>query len=165
MTASPGSRQITISEKDLQHFCEQVFIKHGVPQEDARVTTEVLVLADLRGIESHGVARLPRYVTGLRQGYIHPVYNGKTIKETKATAVIDAGQSLGQVAGRKGMELAIREGRETAAGVVTVRNSNHFGIAGYYAMMALEHDILGMYMTNVSSLVVPTFGRTAVLGT
>src|SRR2546422_11763513 len=105
MAAPPESRQITISEKDLQHFCEQIFIKHGVPDEDARVTTEVLVIADLRGIESHGVARLPRYVTGLRDGYIQPVYNGRTVKEPKATAVIDAGQSLGQFAGRQGMEL------------------------------------------------------------
>src|SRR5437870_11148562 len=165
MTVPPESQQVRISERDLQHFCEQIFIKHGVSKEDAHVTTEVLVIADLRGIESHGVARLPRYVTGLREGYIHPVYNGKTIKETKATAVIDAGQSLGQVAGRKGMELAIRKARETAVGVVTVRNSNHFGIAGYYAVMALEHDLIGMCMTNAAPLVVPTFGRTAVLGT
>ena len=140
MTVPPESQQVRLSERDLQHFCEQIFIKHGVSKEDAHVTTEVLVIADLRGIESHGVARLPRYVTGLREGYIHPVYNGKTIKETKATAVIDAGQSLGQVAGRKGMELAIRKARETAVGVVTVRNSNHFGIAGYYAMMALTRS-------------------------
>src|SRR6059036_756435 len=165
MTVPLDSQQVRVSEKDLQHFCEQIFIKHGVSKEDARVTTEVLVIADLRGIESHGVARLPRYVTGLREGYIHPVYNGRTIKETKATAVIDAGQSLGQVAGRKGMELAIHKARETAVGVVTVRNSNHFGIAGYYAMMALEHDLIGMCMTNAAPLVVPTFGRTAVLGT
>src|SRR5437879_525497 len=165
MAAMPESRQITIGEKDLQHFCEQIFIKHGVPKDDARVTTEVLVIADLRGIESHGVARLPRYVTGLREGYIQPVYNGRTIKETKATAVIDAGQSLGQVARRQGSELAIRKARETAVGVVTVRNSNHFGIGGYYAMMALEHDLIGMCMTNAAPLVVPTFGRTAVLGT
>jgi LDH2 family malate/lactate/ureidoglycolate dehydrogenase len=165
MAAPPESRQITISEKDLQHFCEQIFIKHAVPKEDARITTEVLVLADLRGIESHGVARLPRYVTGLREGYIRPVYNGHIVKESKATALIDAGQSLGQVAGRRGMELAIRKARDTAVGVVTVKNSNHFGIAGYYAMMALEHDLIGMCMTNAAPLVVPTFGRTAVLGT
>src|SRR2546426_12821732 len=126
MAAPPESRQITISEKDLQNFCEQAFIKHGVPKEDARVTTEVLVLADLRGIESHGVARLPRYVSGLRDGYIHPVYNGKTIRETRATAVIDAGQSLGQVAGRKGMELAIRKAKDTAGGGVGVREIKKF---------------------------------------
>src|SRR3989442_1890971 len=105
MTVPPESQQVRISEKDLQHFCEQIFIKHGVSKEDAHVTTEVLVIADLRGIESHGVATLPRYVTGLREGYIHAAYNGKTIKQTKATAVIDAGQTSGQGAGRKGIAL------------------------------------------------------------
>src|SRR2546427_5631277 len=102
MTVPPESQQVRISEKDLQHFCEPIFIKHGVSKEDARVTTEVIVIADLRGIESHGVARLPRYVTGLRERYIHPVYNGRTIKETKASAVTAARQRLGQVDGRKG---------------------------------------------------------------
>ena len=156
---------VKISERDLQHFGEQVFMKLGVPKEDAKVTTEVLVMADLRGIESHGVARMSRYVTGLKQGYMRPVYNGRIVKETKATALIDGGQSLGQVSGRKGMELAIRKAKDTAVGIVTVRNSNHFGIAGYYALMALEHDLIGICMTNAAPLVVPTFGRTAVLGT
>src|SRR5256712_10567861 len=122
MTVPTESQQVRISEKDLQYFCEQIFSKQGVSKEDARVTTEVLVIADLRGIESHGVARLPRYVTGLSEGYIHPVYNGRTIKETKATEVIDAGQSLGQVAGRKGMEMAIRKAKKTVVGVGIVMN-------------------------------------------
>ncbi len=164
-TVPPESQQSRIGEKELTHFCEQVFVKLGVPQADARVTSEVLVVADLRGIESHGVARVPRYVNGLREGFMKPTYQGKIVKETRATALIDGGESLGQVTGRKGMELAIRKARETAIGIVTVRNSNHFGIAGYYAMMALDYDLIGMCMTNAAPLVVPTFGRTAVLGT
>ncbi len=164
-TVPPQSQQLRISEKDLQLFCEQVFVKLGVPAADAKVTAEVLVIADLRGIESHGVARVPRYVNGLREGFMKPTYNGRIVKETKATALIDGGESLGQVSGRKGMELAIRKARETAVGIVAVRNSNHFGIAGYYSMMALEHDLIGMCMTNAAPLVVPTFGRTAILGT
>src|SRR5438128_12210295 len=99
MTVQPESQQVRVSEKDLQNFCEQIFIKHEVSKEDARVTTEELVIADLRGIESHGVARLARYVTGVREGYIHPVYNGRTSKETQATLDLDAGQSLAQVGG------------------------------------------------------------------
>ena len=125
----------------------------------------MLVVADLRGVDSHGVARLPRYVTGLKERSIQPADESRVIKETKATALIDAGQSLGQVAGYRAMEVAIRKARDTAVGVVAVRNSNHYGIAGYYAMMALEHDLIGVSMTNSAPLVVPTFGRTAALGT
>ncbi|MGQ0796256.1 MAG: Ldh family oxidoreductase [Methanobacteriota archaeon] len=154
-----------IPEKALRAFCEAVFRKLGVPPEDARITTDVLVLADLRGVDSHGVARLPRYVTGLRQGAIRPRDASRVVKETKATALIDAGQSLGQVAAYRAMEVAIRKARDTAVGVVAVRNSNHYGIAGYYAMMALEHDLIGVSMTNSAPLVVPTFGRAAALGT
>jgi len=154
-----------VHEKPLREFCEQVFAKLGVPSEEARVTTDVLVVADLRGIDSHGVARLPRYVTGIKEGYIKPVDHSRIVRETKATALIDGEQSLGQVVGKKGMDLAIRKARDTAVGIVAVRNSNHYGIAGYYSMMALEHDFIGVSMTNAAPLVVPTFGRTAVLGT
>ena len=156
---------ILIQEKALQGFCEAVLMKLGVPPQDAKVPTDVLILADLRGISSHGVARLQRYVTGLKEGYMKPTDHSTLVRETKATALIDGGQSLGQVVGRKAMEIAITKAKETAVGVVTVRNSNHYGIAGYYALMALEHDLIGMSMTNAAPLVVPTFGRTAVLGT
>src|SRR2546428_8231308 len=89
----------------------------------------------------------------------------RVIRETKATALLDGGQSLGQVVGKRGMDLAIRKARDTAVGVVAVRNSNHYGIAGYYSLMALEHDLIGVSMTNAGPLVVPTFGRTSILGT
>ncbi len=156
---------IRMQEKPLREFCEQVLQKLGVPPEDARVTTDVLVLADLRGIDSHGVARLQRYVTGLKEGYMKPTDQSRIVRETKATALIDGGQSLGQVVSRKAMGLAIKKAKDTAVGIVSVRNSNHYGIAGYYTLMALEHDLIGVSMTNAAPLVVPTFGRTAVLGT
>ncbi len=155
----------TIQEKPLRRFCEQVLVKLGVPPEDARVTTDVLVLADLRGIDSHGVARLGRYVGGLKAGYMKPHDESRILKETKATALIDGGQSLGQVVGKKGMDVAIHKAEDTAVGIVTVRNSNHYGIAGYYTLMALEHNLIGVSMTNAAPLVVPTFGRISVLGT
>src|SRR2546427_778739 len=155
----------TVQEKPLRRFCEQVLAKLGVPAEDARVTTDVLVLADLRGIDSHGVARLGRYVNGLKQGTMKATDQSRIIREAKATALVDGGQSLGQVVGKKGMDLAIRKARDTAVGVVAVRNSNHYGIAGYYSLMALEHDLIGVSMTNAGPLVVPTFGRTSILGT
>ncbi len=118
----------TIQEKPLRRFCEQVLVKLGVPPEDARVTTDVLVLADLRGIDSHGVARLGRYVGGLKAGYMKPHDESRILKETKATALIDGGQSLGP-------------------------------------LLALEHNLIGVSMTNAAPLVVPTFGRISVLGT
>src|SRR2546428_124079 len=154
-----------VQEKALRRFCEQVLTKLGVPAEDARVTTDVLVLADLRGIDSHGVARLGRYVNGLKQGTMRPTDQSRVLKETKATALIDGGQSLGQVVGKRGMDLAIKKARDTAVGVVAVRNSNHYGIAGYYSLMALEHNLIGISTTNAGPLVVPTFGRTSILGT
>ncbi|TMA03553.1 MAG: Ldh family oxidoreductase [Methanobacteriota archaeon] len=154
-----------VQEKALRSFCEEVLTKLGVPKADAQTVTDVLVVADLRGIESHGVARLGRYVTGLKKGFMKPTDQSRIVKETKATALMDGGQSLGQVVGKRGMDLAIRKARDTAIGVVAVRNSNHYGIAGYYTLMALEHDLMGVSMTNAGPLVVPTFGRTAILGT
>src|SRR3989442_3256158 len=157
--------QITVQETKLKEFCNRVWTKLGVPEKDAQVTTDVLVLADLRGVESHGVARLPRYYTDLKNGWTRPTDQSKVVRETKATALIDGGQSLGQVVGRKGMELAIKKAKETAIGIVSGRKSHHYGIAGYYSLIALEHDLIGVSMTNAAPLVVPTFGRTAVLGT
>ncbi|MBN1886700.1 MAG: Ldh family oxidoreductase [Thermoflexales bacterium] len=149
----------------LSDFCVQVFCRLDVPEEDARVTAGVLVAADLRGIASHGVARLRRYVNGLRDGTIFACPKVETLVETPAAATIDAGGGLGQPVSHRAMQKAIQKALETGAGFVTVRNSNHYGIAGYYAMMALEHGCIGMSMTNADVLVVPTFGRNAALGT
>ena len=154
-----------VSEKALRQFCETVLRKLGVPAGDARTTTDVLVVADLRGIDSHGVARLGRYVAGLKDGTMRAKDESRVVKDTSATALVDGGHSLGQVVGKKGMDLAIEKARKTAVGIVTVRNSNHYGIAGYYSLMALEHNLIGMSMTNSGPLVVPTFGRSSVLGT
>src|SRR5438094_877737 len=147
-----------VQEKALRSFCEEVLTKLGVPKADAQTVTDVLVVADLRGIESHGVARLGRYVTGLKKGFMKPTDQSRIVKETKATALMDGGQSLGQVVGKRGMDLAIRKARDTAIGVVAVRNSNHYGIAGYYTLMALEHDLMGVSMTNAGPLVDRTPG-------
>jgi len=123
------------------------------------------VQADLRGIGSHGVARLRRYVDGLRDGIMLARPEIKVITETPATALIDGGAGLGQPVSHMAMEKAIKKAQEVGAGFTTVRNSNHYGIAGYYAMMALESDCIGISMTNADVLVVPTFGRNAMLGT
>ncbi len=149
----------------LCHFCQQVFEKLDVPEEDAAITADVLVAADLRGIDSHGVARLKRYVDGLRAGVMIANPRVQVIRETLSTALIDGGGGLGQPIGVRAMRVAIEKAREGGAGFVAVRNSNHYGIAGYYAIMALDSDCIGFSMTNASPLVVPTFGRAAVLGT
>jgi L-2-hydroxycarboxylate dehydrogenase (NAD+) len=161
----PDETKTLVQAEDLASFCLRVFQKLGVPEQDARITSEVLVTADLRGIDSHGVARLRRYVDGLRTGVMATKPEVITLRETPATALIDAGAGLGQPISHQAMEKAIQKALEAGAGFVGVCNSNHYGIAGYYAMMALEHDCIGMSMTNADVLVVPTFGRDAMLGT
>src|SRR2546422_1264513 len=158
-------KQVVVQEPKLEDFCNKVWMKLGVPAQDAKITTDVLVLADLRGIESHGVARLPRYYADLKNGWTKSTHQVKMEKETRATAMIDGGQSLGQVVGHKGMVLAVKKAKETAVGIVSARNSPHYGIAGYYSLRALEHDLMGISTTNAAPLVVPPFGRNAVLGT
>jgi len=149
----------------LTDFCQRVFEKMGIPTRDAFTTAEVLVLADLRGIDSHGVARLRRYYTGLKNGVMMPRPEMKIVHETPISALLDGGAALGQVAGKRGMEIAIEKALKNGAGFVAVRNSNHYGIAGYYSLMALKHDLIGISLTNSDAYVVPTFGREVMLGT
>jgi L-2-hydroxycarboxylate dehydrogenase (NAD+) len=157
--------QSSVQAKDLKDFCVNIFQKLDVPEQDASITADVLVAADLRGIPSHGVARLRRYVDGLKSGIMLAHPQVKTVVETPSTATMDAGAGLGQPVAHAAMKKAIEKAKAVGSGFVTVRNSNHYGIAGYYAMMALEHDCIGISMTNADVLVVPTFGRNAMMGT
>ena len=161
----PNETQSRIQAEALKNFCVRLFQKMDVPLEDARITADVLVAADLRGIDSHGVARLRRYVEGLRDGVMVARPVTRVITETPTTALIDAGAGLGQPVSHAAMLRTIKTAKQYGSGFVTVRNSNHYGIAGYYAMMALDEDCIGMSMTNADLLVVPTFGRNAMLGT
>lgn len=160
-----GKTGLQVRAEPLKDFCVRVFQKMGILEEDARITADVLVAADLRGIDSHGVARLRRYVNGLRDGMMVARPEVQLLTDTPTTARIDAGAGLGQPVSYRAMQQAIQKAQDWGAGFVTVRNSNHYGIAGYYAMMALEHDCIGISMTNSAVLVVPTFGRRAMLGT
>ena len=156
----------TIVQPDaLRAFCVRVFEKLDVPKREAEITTDVLLAANLRGVDSHGVARLRRYVKGLQDGVMLARPDEKVVSETATVALIEAGAGLGQPVSYRAMKLAIKKASEYGSGFVAVRNSNHYGIAGYYAMMALEHDMIGLSMTNAAVLVVPTFGRDARLGT
>ncbi len=154
-----------VRAEPLTDFCRRVFESLGVPSQDAQTAAEVLVLGDLRGVESHGVARLQRYFKGLKDGVMVPQPVMQVVKETPCTAVLDGGAALGQVAGKRGMEMAIAKALQYGTGFVAVRNSNHYGIAGYYSQMALKHDLIGISMTNSTPDVVPTFGRTVMIGT
>lgn len=157
--------QRRVQVKILKDFCQRSLERVGVEPTDAEITAEVLVAADLRGVASHGVARFRRYIDGIRARVIVVNHEERVVTETLATATIDAGAGLGPPVSYRAMQKAVQKAAETGVGFVTVRNSNHFGIAGYYAMMALERDCIGLAMTNASPRVVPTFGRSAVLGT
>lgn len=162
MNAETGQR---VGAEQLQQFCLEVFERVGVDAEDARITAEVLVAADVRGIASHGVAHLRRYVDGLRAGTISAQPAERVVIETMTTATIDAGAGLGPPVSQRAMRKAIAKADEAGVGFVAVRNSNHYGIAGYYAMLALAQDCIGLALTNASPRVVPTFGRRALFGT
>ena len=160
-----NSEYKVVEAQPLAAFCRQVFQSLGVPPGDALTVSEVLVSADLRGIDSHGVARLRRYVRGLEEGIMIPTPELRLIHETAVSARLDGGAALGQVAGKQGMEIAIAKAMQSGIGFVAVQNSNHFGIAGYYSQMALKDDLIGIALTNSTPDVVPTFGRVVMLGT
>jgi LDH2 family malate/lactate/ureidoglycolate dehydrogenase len=137
----------------------------GCSDEHASIATKALLAADIRGIDSHGVARLSGYVRLWEATRINAKPDIKIVHETPSTAVIDGDSGLGLVVAPFAMQVAIGKAKNVGTGWVSVRNSNHFGIAGYHAMMALEHDMIGMAMTNASALVAPTFSVEKMLGT
>jgi LDH2 family malate/lactate/ureidoglycolate dehydrogenase len=150
----------------LKDYVVRFFTALGVPEIDARIAADVLVTADLRGVNSHGIIRLHTYYGNrLRQGYIDPTSPIKTLVESPATLALDGGNGLGQVVAYRAMSRCIEMADEAGLAVTTVRNSNHFGIAGYYAMMALPQHMIGISLTNSRPLVTPTFGERPVLGT
>ncbi len=154
-----------ISYTDLHRFTENVFNQMGCPPAEATRATEVLLGADLRGIDSHGVARLSGYVRLWEASRINATPNIRTVHESPSTAVVDGDRGLGLVVAPRAMEIAIEKANQCGTGWVAVKNSNHFGIAGHHAMMALSHDMIGMAMTNASPLVAPTFSVERLLGT
>jgi len=149
----------------LFDFTEQVFLKIGCSPEHAKLATETLISADLRGIDSHGVARLSGYIRLWEAKRINAIPDIKVIHETPSTAVVDGDSGLGLVVGNYAMDVAIKKAEAVGTGWVSVCNSNHFGIAAHHAMKALEKDMIGIVMTNASALVAPTFSRERMLGT
>jgi L-2-hydroxycarboxylate dehydrogenase (NAD+) len=153
------------SYNTLREFALSIFKKIGSPDDQAALATDVLLRADLRGIDSHGIARLSGYVRLWEKKRVNSNPTIKIVHETPSTAVVDGDGGLGLVVAPKAMEVAISKAKLVGTGWVAVKNSNHFGIAGCHAMMALEHDMIGMAMTNASPLVAPTFSVDRLLGT
>jgi len=156
---------VTFSYNDLLSFTNQIFIKAGCNNYDAEKASISLLSADLRGIDSHGVARLSGYIRLWEKGRINMQANFKIIHETPSTATIDADGGLGLVAGGFAMNIALNKAKNVGTGWVAVKGSNHFGIAARHAMMALEDDMIGIAMTNASPLVAPTHSTKRMLGT
>jgi L-2-hydroxycarboxylate dehydrogenase (NAD+) len=149
----------------LYNFGKAVFLKIGCSEKDADTATRVLLSADLRGVDSHGVARLSGYVRLWEVKRINADPDIKIIHETPSTAVVDGDSGLGLVVAPQAMQVAIDKAKLAGTGWVSVQNSNHYGIAGYHAMMALQHDMIGISLTNASPLVAPTFSTERLLGT
>jgi LDH2 family malate/lactate/ureidoglycolate dehydrogenase len=156
---------MNFSKEQLQDFCYQIFLKMNVSEKDASLASKVLIEADLRGIDSHGLARLSGYVRLWEKGRINANANPKIIRETLSTATVDAEGGFGLIAAPFAMQIAIDKAKQCGSGWVSVKNSNHFGIGAYHAMMALEHDMIGISMTNASPLVAPTLSKERMLGT
>ncbi|MEP6683507.1 MAG: Ldh family oxidoreductase [Parafilimonas sp.] len=151
--------------QSLYTFTKKVFKHIGCTDIDADLATKVLLTADIRGIDSHGVARLSGYVRLWETGRINSTPNIIITHETPSTAVVDGDAGLGLVVAPFAMQVAINKAENVGTGWVSVSNSNHFGIAGYHAVMALEKDMIGIAMTNASALVAPTFSIERMLGT
>jgi len=149
----------------LEKFMKEVFIELNVPPEDAEICADILIQSDLRGIESHGCQRLKMYYDRIVQGIQSPTTKLTIKKETATTARIDAGHGMGHVAAYRAMELAIKKANEFGIGAISVGNSTHFGIAGYYSLMAVKEGMIGITCTNARPSIAPTFGVDAMLGT
>ena len=151
--------------KYLEQFTNQVFEKMGCSPEDAQAATNVFIAAELRGLPSHGMIRIKDYFQLWQAGRINVTPDVKIVHESPSTAVVDGDGAIGMIAATRSMEIAIEKAKTAGTGWVSTRNSNHYGIAGYYSMMALKHDMVGISMTIANPLVAPTGSVSRMLGT
>jgi L-2-hydroxycarboxylate dehydrogenase (NAD+) len=163
-----GQHITLVDHHKLTGFVAAAFEKLGVPPQDAAIAANVLVMADLRGVDTHGVIRFNPgswYVKWLRDGEMTPAPKIQIVSEAASSALLDGDRGIGMVIGHRAMELAIEKAKVSGVGMVGVCNSRHFGMSAYYAMRALPHDMIGIAMTNAGRQVVPTFGREPRFGT
>ncbi|MDR0910842.1 MAG: Ldh family oxidoreductase [Spirochaetaceae bacterium] len=150
----------------MENFMKDIFVKVGVPAEEAAICANVLIESDKRGIDSHGIGRFkPIYLDRIKEGIQQPITRFEVVKEGPTTAVVDGHDGMGQVIGKKSMQMAIDKARQYGMGMVAVRNSTHYGIAGYYATMAADAGMIGITGTNARPSIAPTFGVENMLGT
>ena len=152
------------SYEKLKKFSEDAFVKFGFSKKESEIIADVLLASDVYGIDSHGIQRLVRYHKSIEQGLINIGAKPEIISETPVSAVLDGHNGMGQLIGYEAMNLAIEKAKKTGMAIVCVRNSNHYGIAGYYANMASNEGLIGISMTNSKAIMVPTFGKKAMLG-
>ena len=148
----------------LNRLCMDAFTKFGFNEGEARIVTDVLLTSDLFGIESHGMQRMVRYHKGIKSGMIKVDAKPEVVFETPISAVIDGHDGMGQIISYQAMQMAIEKAKVSGVGIVSVRNSNHYGIAGFYAKMACDQGLMGFSCTNSEAIMVPTNGRKAMLG-
>ncbi len=156
---------VYVDVETLRNFMVDVFVGSGVPREDADICAEVLITSDVWGIDSHGIQRLKMYYDRIKEGIQFPVTKISIINEGPTTALVDGGNGMGHVVAYRSMQMAIEKAKNYGTGAVAVRNSSHYGIAGYYAMMAVKEGMIGMAITNARPSVAPTFGVEPLLGT
>ena len=149
----------------LYKFCTACFRGYGFSETESAEITEILLDADLSGIESHGVQRLIRYHHEILSGFVNRDAKMEIVRETPISATVDGHDAMGQLLSKRCMEMAIEKAKKCGVGMVAVRDSNHYGIAGYYTRMAAKENLMGICMTNTEAIMVPTFGRQAMLGT
>lgn len=157
---------VWIDFDSLEKFMAAVFRGLGVPDADADICAEVLITSDKRGIDSHGIGRLkPIYYDRIKAGILNPVTKMEILREGPTTAVIDGHNGMGHVIGRHAMQMAIDKAGKFGLGMTAVRNSSHYGIAGYFALMAVQKGMIGITGTNARPSIAPTFGVENMLGT
>jgi len=154
-----------IDTEKVRRFCETLFQAYGFSAQESKIISDVLLRADLYGIDSHGIHRLIRYHEEITSGQVDVKAKTEIVHETPISACVEANKAMGQLVGVEAMNLAIKKAHNAGCGMVTVRNSNHYGIAGYYTELAAEQDLLGICMTNTEAICVPTFGSQAMTGT
>jgi LDH2 family malate/lactate/ureidoglycolate dehydrogenase len=161
-----GENTVWVDFNTLENFMVDAFVGVGVPEDDARICADVLITADKRGIDSHGVGRFKTiYYDRLKIGIQSPITQFEVVKESPTTVVVDGHNGMGQVIAKKAMQIAIQKARAYGMGMVVAKNSTHYGIAGYYALMAAEAGMIGITGTNARPAIAPTFGVENMLGT
>ena len=157
---------VWVNFETMEKFMKDCLMKSGVPESDAQIVSDVLIESDKRGIDSHGIGRLkPIYIDRIDAGILNPKTKIDIVKETETTAVLDGNNGMGHVVSKKAMQIAIDKAKKHGMGMTAVRNSTHYGIAGYYSLMAIQAGMIGITGTNARPSIAPTFGVENMLGT